>query len=425
MKSKKVFITGCGGMLGNAIYPYFVSRYDNVLASDKVVNEKWLTELDVRDDEHVSKIFKEYKPDIVLHLAAETSLEFCENHPDISRDVNALATKTMAKLSEEYGSTLIYISTAGVFDGLKKGLYTEEDQPNPIMDYGRTKYDGELEALRHCSRSYVVRAGWMMGGGRYKEKKFIYKILQQVAQGNKEIFAVNDRFGTPTYTYDFAMNLFKLMESKKYGAYHMVCEGEGSRYDVAEEILKVCDRPDIKLTPVDSDFFKEEYFAPRPVSEMMLNANLRKLGINMMRGWKDSLNDYIRNYFFDYINHPDTEYRERRKHVRNNQNVPIQFSLRGEHDNVVYPGILTDRCVSGSGLITDVPLEVGQIIVMKNGKSASGQTKNVDENGSIKSYRVGLECLSNNYCAVTNVLSIEEDEKCMAGSEAQNVNKAI
>jgi dTDP-4-dehydrorhamnose reductase len=308
MIADRVLITGCGGMLGNAVYPYFTSKYENVLASDKKPNGEWLMRLDVRDEVHLGNVFRDFKPEIVVHLAAETDLEYCEVNSEIAKDTNSLATKSIAKLSEEYGSTLIYISTAGVFDGLKDGFYTEQDQPNPIMVYGQTKYEGELHALKHCSKSFVVRAGWMMGGGRKNEKKFIYKILQQIEEGKKEIFAVIDRWGTPTYTYDFAMNLSVLLKTRQYGTYHMACEGKGTRYDVAKEILRICKRPDIKLTAVDSEFFKEEYFAPRPPSEMMLNDRLRKIGINYMRPWEISLQDYIENHFPDFIAKPEMKY---------------------------------------------------------------------------------------------------------------------
>lgn len=304
-KHSRVFITGCGGMLGNAIYPYFAARYKHVLVTDKERSETWLKKLDVRDDDQLRGHFKNFRPDLVLHLAAETNLEFCETHADIAESTNAQATMAIAKLSEQYGSTLVYISTAGVFDGEKEGFYTEQDQPKPIMVYGQTKYDGELYSLKYCSRTFVVRAGWMMGGGRRKEKKFIYKILRQVKAGKKEIFAVNDRWGTPTYTHDFARNLYRLIETKQYGTYHMVCEGKGARCDVAAEILKICKRQDIKLTPVDSEFFKAEYFVPRPPSEMVINSSLRKLGISLMRPWEVALKDYIETYFPDYIGMSD------------------------------------------------------------------------------------------------------------------------
>ena len=303
MKKEKVFITGCGGMLGNAIYPFFKSWYSHVLATDRVVSEPWLEQLDVRDEKKMEKMFAEYQPDIVLHLAAETDLEYCETHIDITENTNAFATETIARLAETYGAVLIYISTAGVFDGEKSGFYTEKDKPNPLMVYGRTKYEGELHALKYCSRSYVVRAGWMMGGGPEKEKKFIYKILQQIKDGKKEIFAVDDKWGTPTYTHDFAMNLSLLLGTGQYGLYHMVCKGKGTRYDVAKALLHICNRSDITLTRVGSDYFAKEYFAPRPFSEMMINAGLEALGINRMRPWQDALADYVGSTFKEYIWH--------------------------------------------------------------------------------------------------------------------------
>ncbi len=304
LRPEKVLITGCGGMLGEAVYPYFAERYEDVLATDKDINEAWLDKLDVRDDELLEQVFRTYRPQRVLHLAAETDLEYCETNPEIAQETNARATKVIAQLCEKYGATLAYISTAGVFDGRKAGFYTEDDNARPIMVYGQTKYDGERYAMEYCSRTFVVRAGWMMGGGRRKEKKFIFKILQQIRNGAEEIFAVDDRWGTPTYTYDFAGNLFTLLETQCYGLYHMVCEGKGTRFDVAAEILKTCKRPDIQLTPVSSEFFKAEYFAPRPYSEMMLNTRLRKLGLSYMRPWKVALKDYIETYFSDYIGVP-------------------------------------------------------------------------------------------------------------------------
>lgn len=384
MKNKKVFITGCGGMLGNAIYPFFRDWYSDVLATDKDVNEEWLSSLDVRDEDELRRTFKEYKPDYVLHLAAETDLEFCETHADTATDTNDIATKNIAKFAEEFGSTLVYISTAGVFDGKKDGAYTEADQPNPLMVYGETKYMGEVHALEHCSKSFVIRAGWMMGGGRRKEKKFIYKILKQIGAGQKEIFAVTDKWGTPTYTYDFAMNLFLLLETRKYGRYHMVCEGRGTRYDVAREILRICKREDIKLTPVGSDFFEKEYFAPRPFSEMMMNENLNHLQINHMRPWQDALGNYIQNHFPDYINGVRTasKYKsgpevangkingsgDRRKFFRHNFPSMIEYKVaNGVESSLIAKGITVNRSDSGLCLYVFLPIEEGQKLKILEG----------------------------------------------------------
>lgn len=293
MKSTKVLITGCGGMLGNAIYPYFRERFSDVLATDKDTNEDWLEYLDVREHDKLQQVFEDFKPEFVLHLAAETDLEFCETNPDIAEATNSIATKKIAELSNDSDATLVYISTAGVFDGEKDGDYTEADEARPIMVYGQTKFDGEEHVRAIASKYYILRAGWMVGGGNNKDHKFVMKILEQVIEGKKTLYVVTDKWGTPTYTHDFALNLFELLDRKEYGTYHMVCEGSGTRYDVAQEILNICGRTDIKMIAVDSDFFKEEYFAPRPRSEMMINENLEKLGLNKMRPWEVALNEYI------------------------------------------------------------------------------------------------------------------------------------
>lgn len=339
MQFSRAWITGAGGMLGNAIYPYFRERFEHVVATDKQVSEAWMQELDVRDTPAMRRMFKLLTPDLVLHLAAETDLEFCETHPDVAIAVNDTATRELAQLCEEYGATLVYISTAGTFDGLKEEPYTEEDEPRPIMVYGQTKLDGEHHVREFCSRHYVVRAGWMVGG-RLKDHKFVSKIIDQIKANQDVIYAVSDKWGTPTYTHDFALNLFRLLESGEYGTYHMVCEGSGTRYDVAREILRISGREDIRLEPVDSEFFAETYFVPRPRSEIMVNANLARLGINLMRPWKEALHDYLVRGFPEIINRGDIdtgsyeplpEARERRS-VSRDAGPPAEGERRGRFD---------------------------------------------------------------------------------------------
>ncbi|MGD9954059.1 MAG: NAD(P)-dependent oxidoreductase, partial [Burkholderiales bacterium] len=220
MNSDRVLITGSGGMLGNAVYPYFASRYKTIRATDKDVNESWIELLDIREGTELRRAFADLRPNLVLHLAACTDLEFCEVNPGVAAETNADATREIAMLCEETGATMVYISTAGVFDGTKEGFYTEQDQPRPIMVYGQTKYDGELHVSGLCSRHFIVRAGWMVGGGTSKDHKFVQSILGQIVSGATVIRAVNDRWGTPTYTHDFALNLFRLLDSRRYGTYH-------------------------------------------------------------------------------------------------------------------------------------------------------------------------------------------------------------
>ena len=293
MLADKVLITGCAGMLGEAIYPYFAPRFDHVLATDIRADAIGCSVLDVSDADAVKRKIAEFQPEIILHLAAKTNLEFCELNQAEATATNVHGTRTLAQLAEEAEATLVYISTAGVFDGTKEGFYTEADTPNPIMVYGDTKYRGEEMVREYCRRHYIVRAGWMVGGGPLRDHKFVSRILSQILSGKQTVHAVDDLLGTPTYTYDFAVNLFQLLATGSYGTYHMVCEGAGSRFDVARELVRISGLEGVQVIPVGSDFFKEEYFAPRPRSEMMLNENLNKLGMNLMRPWRDALREYV------------------------------------------------------------------------------------------------------------------------------------
>jgi dTDP-4-dehydrorhamnose reductase len=104
---------------------------------------------------------------------------------------------------------------------------------------------------------------------------------------------VTDKLGTPTYTTDFAANLLALIETGAFGLYHMACQGEGSRYDVAVEMLRLLGRSDVEVVGVESDHFQDEYPAPRPRSEMMRNLMLELRGLNLMRPWQEALADYL------------------------------------------------------------------------------------------------------------------------------------
>jgi dTDP-4-dehydrorhamnose reductase len=294
----KILVTGSGGMLGSAVVPYFREKGHVVNSTSRRKNSVVVDQvLDVTDFDSYKQFIEADKPDLILHLAAETSLEFCEENPDKAYATNAIGTYNAAILSNTYDIKLVYISTAGVFDGKKKEPYTEFDEPNPIMVYGRSKFEGEKYVREHCNKYYIVRAGWMVGGLE-KDKKFVSLIVNQVIEGKKEIFAVNDKFGAPTYAPYFAENLMTLVNTEFYGTYHMVCEGYGSRYDVAKEIISILGKEnEISLTPVGSDHFKETYYAPRPESECLRNYMLHLRGINQMGDWKKALAQYVKDLF--------------------------------------------------------------------------------------------------------------------------------
>jgi len=149
----------------------------------------------------------------------------------------------------------------------------------------------------------ICRAGWMMGAGPRKDKKFVQKVMLQIKNGRNEIFVVNDKLGTPTYTYDFAINVKLLLENEFWGIYNMVCDGITGRLEVAQELIKILGLGDaVKVTPVDSSYWKKTYFADRPRSERLTNEKLKLRGLNVMRDWRVCLSEYIADYYKGYLN---------------------------------------------------------------------------------------------------------------------------
>jgi len=290
-KNSRIFITGCGGMLGKAVFDIFKSKCQ-VLATDIDLNEAWLTYCDVTDYNQIAEFASSFKPDVIINLAALTDLEYCEKNPEMAWKTNALGAENMALVSKKLNAIHVYISTAGIFDG-KQEYYNDFDSPYPLSIYAKAKYYGEMAVEKMLDNYYVFRAGWMMGGGVKKDKKFINKIFKQILAGKKELFVVDDKLGTPTYTNNFAESMFTVIQTGLFGLYNMVCEGSCSRYDVAAEFIRSLELEDIiKINMVGSDFFKSEYFAPRPKSEKLINLKLSARGINFMRDWKACLKEY-------------------------------------------------------------------------------------------------------------------------------------
>lgn len=296
----KIYIAGCGGMLGEAFYTQFKNDYE-IKCTDKDVNEDWLSFLDFRDFNSYKKDVFEFKPDYLFHLGAYTDLEFCELNFDDTYITNTLSVENAVYLANKLDIPILYISTAGIFDG-KKEFYDDWDIPNPLGVYARSKYMAERFVVENAHRYLVCRAGWMMGSGPKKDKKFIQKIMSQLREGKQELYIVNDKDGTPTYTHDFALTVKELLKHEYWGLYNCVCGGQTSRLEVAQELLKIIGMENsIKVNIVNSDFFKDEYFAERPSSERLLTKKLDLRGVNKMRDWKVALKEYLNIYYENYL----------------------------------------------------------------------------------------------------------------------------
>jgi dTDP-4-dehydrorhamnose reductase len=294
MKFKKVLVFGANGMLGTTLKK--LTNINNFKLTDKDTNTD-IEFCDIRDLKHVTEIVNEYSPDIILNFAALVDLEYCEHEKDDCYLTNTIAAIHLFNLCKDKNIPYVFISTAGIF-GNNKEFYTEEDQPYPLSTYGKSKYYTEQVLLNQTYPKYwIFRAGWMMGGGPDKDKKFVNKIMRQIKSGVKELFVVDDKLGVPTYTKDFALSILKHIEEElPYGLYNMVSQGEASRYETAVAINEYLNLG-LTIHKVDSDYFKTEYFAPRPYSEKLINKSLNDLGRNYMRNWKTCLKEYLDEYF--------------------------------------------------------------------------------------------------------------------------------
>jgi dTDP-4-dehydrorhamnose reductase len=228
---------------------------------------------------------------MVLHMAAETDVDRCEREVDHAYRSNMVATLNVALACQAYNVELVYISTAGVFDGSSPEPYTEFDHPNPQTVYSKSKLEGEKIVSSLLTRYYIVRAGWMFGG-RARDKKFVGRIVQ-LCQTQPEILAVNDKIGNPTYASDLLGMVKRLSSTGLYGLYHVVNGPSCTRYDVAVEVAKFLNSP-IVIKPVPSALFPAA--APRPRSEAARAYKLDLLGMNEMRDWRTALHDYLASW---------------------------------------------------------------------------------------------------------------------------------
>ncbi|MBI5003542.1 NAD(P)-dependent oxidoreductase [Candidatus Kaiserbacteria bacterium] len=264
---QQILITGADGMIGS--YVDFGVRTNR-------------ESLDVTDLESVRAACRKHAPKAIIHLAADVDLNRCEKNPAHTYLVNAVGTYNMALVARECGAKLVYVSTSGVFDGTKKEPYTEEDVPNPLNQYGHSKYLGELAVQSMLDDYLIVRVSWVFGGGAQKDKKFVAKILQQLDQS--EISAVSDKHGSPTYAKDAVAGIKRLLAEDKEGIYHMSNAGSATRFDIAQEIVNIT-KSGAKVVPVKSTDLPSTYISGE--NEGMSSQ------VHYMRPWQEALREYI------------------------------------------------------------------------------------------------------------------------------------
>ena len=227
---KQVLVTGANGQLGNSIKRISTNFKDLKFVFTDVAD------LDITSSEEVNTFFESNALDYCINCAAYTAVDKAEEEVDKAFLINATAVKNLAEACQTTGAVLIHISTDFVFDGTKRTPYTEEDTPNPLSVYGKSKLKGEEYVQEICDRHFIVRTSWL-----YSEygNNFV-KTMLRLAETRKQISVVNDQIGSPTYAGDLAEFILKVIssESTAYGLYHYSNSGAISWYDFAVEIFR-------------------------------------------------------------------------------------------------------------------------------------------------------------------------------------------
>ncbi|MDD3048726.1 MAG: dTDP-4-dehydrorhamnose reductase [Bacilli bacterium] len=278
----KYLITGSNGQLGHDIALELKKRgYEDFLQTD--VNT--FTNMDITNKEEVEKIVLDYNPDVIFHCAAYTAVDKAETDKDLCYNINVIGTKNMTEAALKTNSKIIYISTDYVFDGTKKGIYKTSDIPNPNNQYGITKRQGELEALRSL-KSFVVRTSWVFG---INGNNFV-KTMLKLAQTKSELTVVSDQIGSPTYTVDLSKLLVDMSETDKYGIYHATNTGFMSWYEFAKIIFEI-NNIDIKVNPISTANYSTTA-AKRPLNSMLSKEKLKQNGFDELPTIEAALKRY-------------------------------------------------------------------------------------------------------------------------------------
>jgi dTDP-4-dehydrorhamnose reductase len=277
----RVFITGCKGQLGQALYTALAGH--TLSGCD-------LPELDVTERAAIGKAIADFAPDVVLHAAAWTDVDGCARDPEKAYRINALGTQNVALACAAPGAAMAYVSTNEVFDGTAQEPYREWDPPHPLNPYARSKAAGEWFVRHLLTHFYVVRTAWLYApGGRNFSNP--HRVLQ-LADERGRLQVVTDEVGNPTYAPDLAAAFAALICTGAYGVYHLTNAGYCSRYDFVREILRLSGREHVPVEPITLTDFQRASTPPRFAP--LANTAATALGITL-RPWQEALVEFLKS----------------------------------------------------------------------------------------------------------------------------------
>ncbi|MGP8284219.1 MAG: dTDP-4-dehydrorhamnose reductase [Desulfomonilaceae bacterium] len=274
-------VVGARGMLGRDLCASLREIETHIVEMD-------IPEMDISSLSSVMDVMGKVKPKLVINVAALTDVDGCESQQEQAFKVNATGPENLAVAVNELGSFLVHISTDYVFDGSKNMPYREDDPPNPLGIYGKSKLEGELSIKRVLSTNYcIIRTQWLYGANG---KNFVDTIIKAGGK-NKTLKIVNDQFGSPTYTVDLSAAIIKLCLMRANGVFHVTNSGYTTWSGFASKIFKLVGLDDVDIQDIDTRRLGRP--APRPLYSVLDNSRFVRLTGIKLPQWEDAVGKYL------------------------------------------------------------------------------------------------------------------------------------
>lgn len=275
----KILVTGVKGQLGYDVVREGESRGLEMFGTD-------VDNMDITDAGQVKQVIEDYKPDAVIHCAAYTAVDAAEDNRELCRKINVDGTRNIAEVCKAMDIPMMYFSTDYIFNGQGENFWKEDDEKQPLNVYGQTKYEGELAVQELIQKYFILRISWVFG---VNGNNFI-KTMLRLGKERGTVGVVSDQIGSPTYTYDLAKLVIDMIQTDKYGAYHVTNDGLCSWYEFACEIFRQAGL-DVKVTPLTTAEYPAK--AARPFNSRMSKDKLVNAGFKMLPEWQDALRRYL------------------------------------------------------------------------------------------------------------------------------------
>ncbi len=288
--NKRIIIIGSHGMLGQDLVKLFEKDTGwEVFAFDR-------GEIDITSEDSLRKKIDEIDPSVVVNATGYNAVDKCESDEieyELAKKINGYGPGKLAKICKENDIPIVHYVSDYIFDG-EKGEYAEDDKPNPISNYGRSKLLGEEEIKKNTDKYYLIRTSKLFGapGRSAMSKRSFFDTMIHFSKDNSLMKIVDEEKSCFTYTPDLALETKKMIEEPvPFGVYHVINEGPCTWYEAAVELFKLA-KIEVEVVPVPSSEFPRP--AKRPRSSVLVNTKLKPL-----RNYKDALQEYLDiNYNF-------------------------------------------------------------------------------------------------------------------------------